>query len=156
MVKTATKTIAQFLSQSKYNLFKALNIAIIVAVLSAFSVWAARAQASDAAVADEIAAAARMSERGPYATDGSFTGSAQGFGGLVEVQVDISDGYIDSVTLLDASGEDEAWLNMAIVLLDRIKEEQSTDLDVVSGATYSSAGILNAASSALKSSIGDS
>lgn len=39
---------------------------------------------------------------------------------------------------------------MAATLLDDITKKQSTEVDVVSGATYSSRGIINAAKQALE------
>lgn len=136
-----------------YGWARVANLVLAVAVLAAFSTWASQAQASDAAVQEQITAAERATQRGPYGADGVFTGSAQGFGGLVEMQATIQDGYITAVEILDASHEDEAWLNMAVVLVDRIVQEQTTNLDVVSGATYSSAGILNGTAEALRASM---
>lgn len=133
-----------------YGLAKVVNLAVVITVLMAFSGWVSEARAHDAAVEEQIIAAERAAHRGPYATDGVFTGAAEGFGGLVEMQVTIEDGYIASVDIVDASHEDDAWLDMAIVLLDRIEREQTTNLDVVSGATYTSAGILNGTSEALR------
>ena len=137
----------------KQFIAKSVNLAIIVAILAFFSGWAAQAAAHDAEVAEQIAAAERAAQRGPYATDGIFSGSAQGFGGLVEVQVVVDNGYIASVEITDASHEDDAWLEEASVLPGRIVEMQTTDIDVVSGATYTSSGILNATTEALRQSM---
>lgn len=139
--------------QHGYGLVKTVNLAVMVAVLLAFSGWIAEARAHDAAVEEQIIAAERAAHRGPYATDGVFVGAAEGFGGLVEMQATVEDGYIVSVDILDASHEDDAWLDMAIVLLERIEREQTTNLDVVSGATYTSAGILNGTAEALRQSM---
>lgn len=136
-----------------YGLVKVINLAAVIVVLMAFSGWVTEARAHDAAVEEQMIAAERAAHRGPYATDGVFTGAAEGFGGLVEMQATIEDGYITSVDILDASHEDDAWLDMAIVLLDRIEREQTTNLDVVSGATYTSAGILNGTAEALRQSM---
>lgn len=137
----------------RYFIAKACNLAVAAAVLVLFSSWATQASAHDAEVAEQIAEAERAASRGAYATDGVFTGSAQGFGGLVEMQVTIENGYIESVEILDASKEDDAWLDMAIVLLDQIVQEQTTSIDVVSGATYTSSGILNGTTEALEKSM---
>lgn len=51
---------------------------------------------------------------------------------------------------MSAKDEDEAWLKMAVKLLDTIPAKQTTDVDVISDATYSSAGIINATRNALK------
>ena len=141
------------LKTHKYSLAKALNLALVVTVLAGFSAWAADAQAHDAAVAEQIAQAERAANRGPYTTDGTFTGSAQGFGGPVEMQVVIENGYIESVDIVDASKEDDAWLDMTKDLPSKIVDAQGTDVDVVSGATYTSGGILNGTAEALKKSM---
>lgn len=138
-----------------YSSMKVINLVAVVALLLAFSTWATEAQAHDAAVEEQMIAAERAAHRGPYAVDGVFSGAAEGFGGLVEMQATIEDGYITSVDILDASHEDDAWLDMAIVLLDQIEKEQTTNLDVVSGATYTSAGILNGTAEALRQAMGE-
>ncbi|HAM16835.1 MAG TPA: hypothetical protein DCP91_13485 [Eggerthellaceae bacterium] len=144
---------SQRYGQLKYFLAKALNVAFIAALLVFFNAWAAKAVAHDAAVAEQIAEAERAASRGPYATDGTFEGAARGYGGDVRMQVTVENGYIDSVSILDASSEDQAWLDMAAVLPARIVKAQSTDIDVVSGATYTSVGILNGTTEALRKSM---
>ena len=136
----------------RFFFVKALNLALVVALLVFFNTWATKAQAHDDEVADQIAAAGRDTDRGPYATDGTFEGSAKGYGGMVTMRVVVKDGYIDDVSIVDASSEDQAWLDMALVLPERIVKEQTTDIDVVSGATYTSVGILNGTTEALRKS----
>lgn len=141
------------MAKHKYSLVKAANLLLVVALLAQFGIWASEANAHDEAVAAQIVEAERMANRGPYATDGVFTGSAQGFGGPVEMQVSIENGYIEEVVILDASLEDAPWLEMCLDLPALIERNQSTDLDVVSGATYTSSGILNGATEALRKSV---
>lgn len=81
--------------------------------------------------------------------DGTYQGSAQGFGGTVTVKVTVEDGYISDIQVVSADGEDAAYYNMAIDVLDSIIADQSSDVDVVSGATYTSNGIIGAAKEAL-------
>ena len=81
--------------------------------------------------------------------DGKYQGSAQGFGGTVTVEVTIEEGYISDIQVVSADGEDAAYYNMAIDVLDSIIADQSSDVDVVSGATYTSNGIIGAAKEAL-------
>lgn len=131
---------------------KVSSALLVVALVMGFSTWAAHAQEADALTAEKIEAAERAAHRGPFPADGTFVGSAQGYGGLVSVQVQVTDGYIDSLTLLDASHEDKAWLDMASTLLATIPDKQTTNVDVVSGATFTSSGIINATKSALSGS----
>lgn len=82
--------------------------------------------------------------------DGVYEGSAEGFGGEVVVSVTILQDEITSVEVTEAKGEDSAYLSMAMALTDEIVEKQSVEVDTVSGATYSSRGILEAARQALE------
>lgn len=132
---------------------KALNAALIVALLGCFSVWATEAQAQDEEVRELIAEAERAAQRGPYAADGTFEGTARGYGGPITMQVRIDNGYIDDVRIVDASLEDDAWLDMCLGLPENIVKAQSSSLDVISGATFTSAGILNATTEALQQSL---
>ena len=143
-----------FHERYRYFLAKVFNLVLVLAVLAAFSAWAAKANAHDEEVAEQIAAAERAANRGPYGHDGTFTGSARGFGGQVNMQVTIENGYIESVEIVDASKEDDAWLEMCAGLPDQIVKAQSTDIDVVSGATYTSSGILNGTTEALRQAVG--
>lgn len=81
--------------------------------------------------------------------DGTYTGEADGFGGPISVEVEILEGRIETIKILSAKEEDEAYLNMATSIIDDIVEQQSAEVDTVSGATFSSAGIKNATEKAL-------
>lgn len=80
--------------------------------------------------------------------DGVYKGSATGFSGPVTVAVTIMDKKITSIDIL-SSTDDEAFFNRAKGVIDRIIASQSFDVDVVSGATYSSNGIIAAVKNAL-------
>ena len=85
----------------------------------------------------------------PYA-DGTYTGEAQGYGGTVVVELTVENGKITDLTITSAEKEDTAYLDAASAVIDSILEQQSTDVDTVSGATFSSNGILHAAKDALR------
>lgn len=85
--------------------------------------------------------------------DGTWEGTGIGFGGDITVSVTVRDGKIAGVEILSAESEDPAYFEMAKVLPDRIIKEQSTEIDTVSGATYSSRGILDAAADALSKAV---
>lgn len=85
----------------------------------------------------------------PY-EDGVYQGEAQGYGGKVVVELTIEEGILTDLNILSAKQEDTAYLEAASALLETILEEQSTDVDVVSGATFSSNGILHATEAALR------
>ncbi|KIR03199.1 hypothetical protein P261_02014 [Lachnospiraceae bacterium TWA4] len=84
----------------------------------------------------------------PYA-DGTYNGSAKGFIGDIEVAVTIKDQTITKVDIL-STVDTPSYFEMAKPLADQVVEKQSTEIDTVSGATFSSKGILNAVDKALK------
>ena len=82
--------------------------------------------------------------------DGTYTGSAAGFRGNITVSVTISGGKIASISVVSAPGNDEPYLSKAKTLIAKVLAKQSPNgVDTVSGATYSSNGILNAIKNAL-------
>ena len=81
--------------------------------------------------------------------DGTYTGTAKGYGGDITVEVTISGGKITAIDIVSAPAETPSFLTRAKGVIDKILEKQSPDVDVVSGATYSSNGILNAVRRAL-------
>ncbi|MBR1781466.1 MAG: FMN-binding protein [Oscillospiraceae bacterium] len=81
--------------------------------------------------------------------DGTYTGSAQGFGGKITVQVTIEGGVLKSISILSAPGETEPYFSNAKAVIDRMLAAGSPNVDTVSGATYSSTGIITATKRAL-------
>ncbi len=81
--------------------------------------------------------------------DGTYTGTAEGFGGDITVQVTISDGKIVSIAIVSAEYETASYLAKAEAVIDSILAAQSPNVDTISGATYSSNGIINAVKKAL-------
>lgn len=87
--------------------------------------------------------------------DGTYEGSANGFSGKIKVSVVIKNQTIRSINILSNS-DDAAFFNRAKEgVTASILAKQSTDVDTVSGATYSSRGIINAVKDALSSSDGE-
>ena len=81
--------------------------------------------------------------------DGIYQGSGTGFGGTITVQVTLEDDTITAVSVVSAPGEDSAYLSQGENVINSIISEQSTDVDTISGATFSSTGILEAVNDAL-------
>ena len=82
--------------------------------------------------------------------DGIYEGSGQGFGGQIVVSVTIKNGSISDIQIKEAKNEDSAYFNNAKKIIDTMKQKQTADVDVASGATYSSKGIIAAVRNALK------
>ena len=80
--------------------------------------------------------------------DGIYTAEAIGFEGKITVQVTVAEDKITDITVLSAEDEEE-YLSRAKRVIPAILEGQSPNVDAVSGATYSSTGILNAVKLAL-------
>lgn len=87
--------------------------------------------------------------KGTY-PDGRWEGGAKGFGGMITVLVTVENGTISEIEITSADGEDKAYLSMAEDIIPKIIEAQSADVDTVSGATFSSTGIRDTVSEALK------
>ena len=87
--------------------------------------------------------------KGTY-PDGRWEGGAKGFGGMITVLVTVENGTISEIEITSADDEDKAYLSMAEDIIPKIIEAQSADVDTVSGAMFSSTGIRDAVSEALK------
>ena len=81
--------------------------------------------------------------------DGIYTAEAIGFEGKITVQVTVAEDKITDITILSAEDEEE-YLSRAKQVIPAILEGQNPNVDAVSGATYSSTGILNAVKLALE------
>lgn len=95
-----------------------------------------------------------VSESGTY-RDGTYTGTGTGFSGPITVQVVIEGGKIKDITVV-SSTDDSPYLQNASALLKQIVALQSTNVDTVSGATYSSVGLISAVRDALQKAGGSS
>ena len=81
--------------------------------------------------------------------DGTYQGSGTGFGGTITVQVTVSGGKITAVDILSASGETGSYFASAQGVVSKVLSSPSPNVDAVSGATYSSNGIIQAVQNAL-------
>ena len=149
----------------KYGNFltKILCFILVFAALVPYQARAskkAEAEAENAAQIAEGEAANREVRRqmadaenaSPYA-DGVYEGTAEGFGGPVSVEVTIDGGDITGIRLLDVSGEDPAYLTQVESLLDQIMLTQGVNVDTISGATFTSKGLIHAVTEALRKAL---
>ncbi len=81
--------------------------------------------------------------------DGSYEGSGIGFRGNLKVEVDVSEGKISSIRVVE-NVDDAPYFEKARGLITNIVSGQTPNVDSVSGATYSSNGIKSAVRDALK------
>jgi uncharacterized protein with FMN-binding domain len=80
---------------------------------------------------------------------GVYEGQGRGYRGTIHVQVQISHAGIEDIEII--SHEESVYPGEAAILelLELILETDSSDLDTVSGATFSSRGFLEAVEDAL-------
>lgn len=82
--------------------------------------------------------------------DGTYTGSATGYGTDLTVEVVIENNLITSIQIVSHNERQSSFYQKAFDEVPvSILETQSLDVDTVSGATFSSIGIINAVNDAL-------
>lgn len=86
---------------------------------------------------------------GIYA-DGVYTGSGTGFRGTIDAQVTVQNGRITDVTILSARDDAEFFNKAQSGVIAAILNEQQPNVSAVSGATFSSYGIMEAVADALE------
>ena len=106
--------------------------------------------ATPAATPTPTATATPETNDGPIAMqDGTYSGVGSGFRGDIEVSVTVQNGYITDVTIDYNKDTKKYFARAKSKIIDRVIANQSVDVDTVSGATYSSNGILEAVADAL-------
>ena len=81
--------------------------------------------------------------------DGIYIGEGEGFRGTIKIEVEIKNGEITSIDVI-SNNDDAKWFNRAYdIIASNVLETQDTEIDIVSGATYSSKGIKDAVNDAL-------
>ena len=86
--------------------------------------------------------------------DGTWTGKAPGFKDEIEVSITTKDGKIVSADVLKINDSDFAVNDTKSILAEIVKKGSVSNVDVVSGATYTSKGIIAAVNAALASAKG--
>ena len=150
-----------FYNQSVDAIARRLIPGIAVAALAAWGVASGGAVLEDVPELTSKAQAANLgsgyagaaADAGSW-QDGTWTGTAQGYGGDVTVSVTIANKKITAIEVVSASGETLSFFSRAKAIIPKIIEAQNPDVDVVSGATYSSNGIINAVKNALTKASG--
>ena len=106
-----------------------------------------QSQSGGTAAAGSTTSVAQVEDASAY-KDGTYYGTGTGFGGTLKVQVDISGGKIAAIQILENNDGSE-YISRASSIINAIISSQSTNVDTVSGATYSSVGIIQAVRDAL-------
>ena len=81
--------------------------------------------------------------------DGTYTGTGRGFRGDINVTVNVDNGVITDITVNSYQDDKEFFSRAQSGIIDAMLQTQSTDVDTVSGATFSSSGLIEAIKNAL-------
>ena len=106
-----------------------------------------QSQSGGGAAAGSSTSVATVEDPAAY-KDGTYYGTGTGFGGTLKVKVEISGGKITDIQIMENQDGSE-YISKASALINAIISSQSTNVDTVSGATYSSVGIIQAVRDAL-------
>jgi len=88
-----------------------------------------------------------------YIRDGSYTGEGKGFSGPIRVRVTVQNHRIIKIAILERQEVVEYWSRVREKIPQEILKKQHIDVDMVSGATYSSKGLIEAITNALEKGI---
>ncbi len=90
----------------------------------------------------------QQTETGNY-IDGTYIGTGQGFRGETKTEVTVENGNITDITIVSYEDDNEYFNRAKDAIISEIIENQDINVDAVSGATFSSNGIMEAAADAL-------
>lgn len=82
--------------------------------------------------------------------NGTFTGQAYGYDGYIYVTITVENDMITSVSSGCEEEDISYWLSCREKVISQIIDSQQTEVDAVSGATYSSNAIMKAVAAALE------
>lgn len=89
---------------------------------------------------------------GAELADGYYRGSSDGYRGQIGLTVRVQGGKVTEISVY-SQYETKKYYNRAVSVIDTILAQQSLEVDTVSGATYSSRGIINAVYNALEGAV---
>ena len=130
------------------------SLVLAVVALCVYQAYALQWQAAEDENKQQIAEAqaknAAAEDGAVSYADGTYTGSGDGFGGTVSVEVTVSGGKITAIDVVNAANEDAAYLDKAKGIIDSMISANSPEVDTISGATFSSTDIKTAVQQALE------
>jgi len=83
-------------------------------------------------------------------TPGTYDGTGSGYRGPIHVRVQVSSAGIEDIAIISHQESNFPGLVAMEELLEQTLETGETDIDAISGATYSSSGFLQAVENALE------
>lgn len=134
-------------------IIKSVNLLIVAGILALYCINVHKVGEEKKAIAEKTDKKEVVSDSGNniyFADDGIYEGSGDGFGGEIKVRLTVKDNKLEKVEILSAENETKDYLESAKKILDDTIDKQSVDVDTVSGATFSSNGIISAMKDAIK------
>ncbi len=109
----------------------------------------AQAGSGDEAADDEAGNDAVASISDLATEDGTYEGTAEGFHDEIRLSVTVEGGEIVDIDVISQSEREDLWEDVWATVPDEIISRQSTDVDTVSGATWTSEAVVEAVLAAL-------
>ncbi len=88
-------------------------------------------------------------------TPGTYSASAMGMNGVIELEVTFSEDSIESIDVVESQETGGVGTAAMEILTDHILDSQSLGVDTVTGATYTSIGFLDAVDACVEEAGGD-
>ncbi|MEN6635530.1 MAG: FMN-binding protein, partial [Clostridiaceae bacterium] len=107
------------------------------------------------AAMSESLSTANSANVGPF-TDGTYSGSAAGYHGNTSVSVTVANGYINKIDVLSTGDDPDFFIQAKSSIIPAIIADQSVGVNTVSGATFSSNGLIGAVKEALSGALSTS
>ena len=130
---------------------KVINILVIGVIIFVYQVGADTNARLNKAIGDlKTEIEEKKAEGAGIYTDGTYEGTGKGYKSEIKVRVNVKGGNITDITVMEQD-DDPAYFGLASEIIDAVVDKQGTEgVDTVSGATYSSKGILEAVDDALE------
>lgn len=141
------------LDKAKIETADSTTTAITAATATSKSSSAATASATSATPSSSKTTFASTATTASFSSakykDGTYQGSGNGFRGTTTVSVTVQNGAISDIKILSYKDDARFFDNSYPTIVQSIISNQSANVNTVSGATYSSLGIISAVSNAL-------
>lgn len=112
----------------------------------------ATSDSADAGTSEDATDSSLVTFSGAQLQDGTYEGSASGYKGTITVSVTVSGGQVTDISVV-SENDTSQYFSRAEAVLDDILDQQSLEIDTVTGATFSSKGLINAVADALSGAV---
>ena len=123
--------------------------AAAVALMGVYYVGCIPASTQETATEQNSSSEVSVSQSSGTFRDGTYTGTGEGFRGGISVTVTVSGGSITDITVNSKNDDNDFFSRAQSKIIPAIISSQSVNVDTVSGATFSSRGLIEAVKNAL-------